>query len=225
MNLNALKEPFKESDIEWRVGQAGSTNGKPWAMVLAYISARAVQDRLDQVIGAENWKVEYRFLDKAVVASLAIKINEEWVAKEDVSEFTEIEPIKGGVSGALKRAASLWGVGRYLYDLTENFAKVVEKGTKDSKYAKTKDGTVFYWIPPSLPVWALPKGAKVTEQTITVTPASSTVPAKVEVISINVPEIKVDIASNNTTSTNIMEVKPRSTFKKPSETKIVSNQW
>ena len=53
-----LAAPFKFSDLEWR---AGATNqDKTKALALAYITSRAVMDRLDEVIGPENWRDEYQ---------------------------------------------------------------------------------------------------------------------------------------------------------------------
>src|SRR4051812_15570275 len=60
MDLSKLKEPFPAEDIEWRIGQAGESNGKVWATCLAYLTSRAVMDRLDEVCGPENWQDEYR---------------------------------------------------------------------------------------------------------------------------------------------------------------------
>ena len=45
---------------------------------------------------------------------------------------TDIEPVKGGLSNAFKRAASMWGIGRYLYDLKNLWVPL-----KDGKYIRT----------------------------------------------------------------------------------------
>ena len=56
--FSELCKPFEQSDIEWR---AGATNqDKTRALALAYITSRAVMDRLDEVIGPENWRDEYK---------------------------------------------------------------------------------------------------------------------------------------------------------------------
>ena len=47
--LDRLRDPFAPGDIEWRVQTAGEKNGKPWARVLAYVTNRAIMDRLDEV--------------------------------------------------------------------------------------------------------------------------------------------------------------------------------
>lgn len=162
MNLKDLELPFPEDCIEWRILQSGKTGDKFWGMAAAYVSARAVMDRLDLVCGKENWKSEYypMFADgisPGIICNLSIRVSDEWITKQDGSEQSDNDPFKGGISGALKRAAVHWGIGRYLYDLEQGFVTIVEKGTKGAKMGQTKDKDRFYWIPPKLPEWALPK--------------------------------------------------------------------
>ncbi|QEJ60418.1 hypothetical protein FYA01_23630 [Salmonella enterica subsp. enterica serovar Bredeney] len=55
MSHSALK------NIEWRIQQSGKTrDGKVWAMVLAYVTNRAIMKRLDDVCGKAGWRNEYR---------------------------------------------------------------------------------------------------------------------------------------------------------------------
>lgn len=158
MNLAKLKDPFPATDVEWRIQQSGVKDGKVWAMCLAYITSRAVMDRLDEVCGPENWRNEYQAAPQGgVMCGLSIKMTDGWVTKWDGAENTDIEGVKGGLSGAMKRAAVQWGIGRYLYDLDAGWAQVREKGMYS---AKTKDGTWFKWDPPLLPAWAQPNGHK-----------------------------------------------------------------
>lgn len=157
MDLSKLKTQFKEEEIEWRIDQCGSKDGRIWGRCLAYISARAIMDRLDEVCGPENWKPNYQFVgEKGVMCHLAIKIAGEWVTKEDGAEQTEFEAFKGGISSALKRAGNVWGMGRYLYGLEAGFIEIVDRSTSGARYGKTKEGQAFYWLPPKLPGWALP---------------------------------------------------------------------
>ena len=162
MDLSKLKEPFPAEDIEWRLQSAGkSKSGSIYAICLAYVTNRAICNRLDEVVGPENWKNEFASgPNGGILCGLSIKIGDEWVTKWDGAENTNIEPVKGGLSGAMKRAASTgWGIGRYLYYLEEGFAKVLPEGSKDGSYGKTKDGTEFRWESPTLPDWALPGGS------------------------------------------------------------------
>ena len=160
MDLARLRDPFAPEDIEWRVQTAGEKNGRPWARVLAYVTNRAIMDRLDEVAGVGNWRNEYQAGPAGgVICGLSIRVprpdgGAEWVTKWDGAENSDVEPVKGGLSNAMKRAAVQWGIGRYLYDLEEGWAPVTEHGRFS---AKTKDGKWFKWDPPELPTWAVPR--------------------------------------------------------------------
>lgn len=167
IDLSKLAEPFEESDIEWRVASTGvSSKGNPFALVVAYITARAIQRRLDEVCGPGNWKNEPMTVHElrtgpiAFQVGISIRVDGEWITKYDVSDPTDIEAVKGGFSGAMKRAGAQWGIGRYLYLLEETYAEVSEEFKKGWGKAKTPDnkgGVYFWWQPPKLPGWALPK--------------------------------------------------------------------
>jgi len=160
--FNKLKEPFHPNDLDWRIGNCGfQKDGKPWAMCLAYVTARSVMERLDDAVGPGNWSDTYQFIgDKGVMCSLSIKIGNEWIVKSNGSDETDIEAFKGSISRAFVRAASNWGVGRYLYQLTDNWA-IFTENKKDYgntiKDKKTGKEEYHYWKPPQLPDWALPK--------------------------------------------------------------------
>lgn len=173
-----LTEPFPPGDIEWRISRSGmGRNGKPWARVLAYITARAIATRLDEVVGPENWcntPQEVKELRPGVFSiqvGISIRFGDSWITKYDVSDPTQVEPVKGGFSGAMKRAGAQWGIGRYLYHMTEAFADVITPEqysslTEDQKYdycegklaqkRDSDDPVYYYWKPKSLPAWALP---------------------------------------------------------------------
>lgn len=165
IDLKRLSEPFPQGDIEWRVSRAGTGSKGVWCQVLAYITARAISTRLDDVCGPENWcntpqsVTEIKVGVYSIQVGISIRSGDEWVTKYDVSEATNIEPAKGGFSGAMKRAGAVWGIGRYLYHLSETFAEVSEKGGKGWEYARLPEkqgGGTYYWKPPQLPAWALP---------------------------------------------------------------------
>lgn len=158
MELEKLKEPFSFFDVEWRIQSSGVKDGKPWARCLAYITNRAIMDRLDGVCGIGNWKNDYKDAPSGgILCGISIRIGDEWVAKWDGAEQTSIEKVKGGLSGSMKRAGVQWGIGRYLYGLDAGFAKISADGTHSDK---GKDGKYFYWTPPPLPDWALPEGER-----------------------------------------------------------------
>jgi len=155
IDLTKLREVFPSDDIEWRVQSSGKKkNGELWAKVLAYITNRAIMDRLDKVCGPENWKNDFISAPNGgTLCGLSIKVNGEWITKWDGAENTDIESVKGGLSNAMKRAGVQWGIGRYLYNLTTGWADINPSGTHNDKL---KDGTWFKWNPPKLPGWALP---------------------------------------------------------------------
>ena len=165
MNLNNLRKPFKEADLEWRVGRSGSGNKGLWAKVLVYVTNRAIQDRLDEVVGPENWENEFsKGPEGGVICGIGIRVKTpegvHHVWKYDGAENSEIESIKGGLSNSMKRAAVQWGIGRYLYGIPESWAEITEHG----KYsAKLKDGTWFKWNPPKLNASNLPEETKAPE--------------------------------------------------------------
>ena len=159
--LRLLSRPFAPIDIEWRIQQAGFSQRGPWARVLAYVTNRAIMNRLDEIVGPSYWKNEYTQLsDHSMLCGISIKvindIEDEWITKWDGADNTQIEATKGGLSNAMKRAAVQWGIGRYLYQLDENWAKFSEHG-HFTWYCKEKRQS-FKWDAPALPDWALPKG-------------------------------------------------------------------
>ncbi len=160
----ALAAPFDPQDIEWRVQQAGGFDKKPWAMVLAYVTNRAIMERLDEVVGIANWRNEYQPApDGGIMCGLSIRIGDDWVTKWDGAENTQVEAVKGGLSNAMKRAAVQWGIGRYLYKLESNFVSLAPVKPSDmtgwSHHYEKKTNSRHYWKIPVLPEWALPKEA------------------------------------------------------------------
>lgn len=164
MKLEKLKDCFPAEDIEWRVQRSGKTGKGYWAVVLAYVTNRAIQQRLDDVCGPENWKNEFASAPNGgVICGISIKCGNEWVTKWDGADNTAVEAVKGGLSNSMKRAAVQWGIGRYLYKLDSTFAQITENGKYKDKCKD--DGGYFSWDPPQLPEWALPSDEE-TEQLI-----------------------------------------------------------
>lgn len=115
-----LRQPFEAHDVKWRAQQSGFTGqGKPYMMMIPYIDARAIQRRFDDVMGISGWKDELQPIDNGFLCGISLKLDGEWITKWDGSSNSNIEPIKGGISGAKKRAAAEWGVGQYLYNMKD----------------------------------------------------------------------------------------------------------
>jgi hypothetical protein len=149
MNLQDLHAPYPAAEIEWRVG---STNGdKSSGLALAYLTARHVMERLDQVCGPENWQDRYEFHGARTVCYLSIRIGDEWVTKADGAGDSDVEAEKGAISDALKRAAVKWGIGRYLYDLGNIWVDLQPAGRsykiKADQYAKLETALVKQFGP------------------------------------------------------------------------------
>jgi hypothetical protein len=98
------------------------TKGRPGrgGRTFDYVTARQVQDRLDAVVGPENWATSYEVIDlggPAIECTLTLF----GISKADVGysnapeKDDETEPLKAAYSDAFKRAAVAWGVGRFLY--------------------------------------------------------------------------------------------------------------
>ena len=151
--LNKLRIPFPEEDIEWRVQQQGLSNGLPWALVLAYVTNRAIMDRLDDIIGPENWTNDFsQSPNGGVLCTLRIRVEDSWIHKTDGADNTEVERVKGGLSNSMKRAGVQWGIGRYLYKLPTTFAEFSGNG----RFKTRIEGQPYKWNPPRLDEEFLP---------------------------------------------------------------------
>ena len=140
---NKLECPFPPGAVSWRIGRK-SKDGKS-AMLLAYIDARDVMERLDRACGFENWQCRYTLAaDGLIICEIGIRIGNEWVWRANGAGDTHVEAEKGKCSDAFKRAAVLWGVGRYLYGLPSPRVSIDQY----DKWAQD----------PALPDWATPKG-------------------------------------------------------------------
>lgn len=155
-----LRRPFKADEIEWRVQSAGrKKDGSVWARIVPYVTNRAIMDRLDETFGIDGWKSEFRdWHGVGAVCRLSYKIGDEWLYHEDGANLTEIEPVKGGISNAMKRAAVHLGIGRYLYNLGEYWADVKENGSERASFKDGQNRVRFRYDVPQLPTWALPPG-------------------------------------------------------------------
>lgn len=164
--MEALAKPLELNEIEWRVQSATGDQQQGYrVLVLPYVTSRAVMNRLDEVVGP-HWKDHYEPVlvqtqaNPAIRCTLSLKIGDEWVSREDAAELSAIEPIKGGYSGALKRAGSKWKIGRYLYDLPQFWVPVKARGEHyvGGNFSINKKNVFIrgYFDTPKLPSWALP---------------------------------------------------------------------
>lgn len=85
-----------------------------------YVTARTVMNRLDAVVGPENWRDSYVPLQNGILCTLAIRLPDgEWVDKSDAGGHAgmndEGDDEKSAFTDAFKRAAVKWGIGRIFY--------------------------------------------------------------------------------------------------------------
>lgn len=139
----ALLAPFPADMVGWKAQATTKDNSR--AMAVAYIDARCVMDRLDEVVGPENWSDSYNVLGdqtgsfgKEVVVECRLTVL--GVTKCDVGVG---EDGKSAYSDAFKRAGVKCGIGRYLYSLDKQWV---------AYDAKTKQLSAQ----PQLPAWAIP---------------------------------------------------------------------
>ncbi|HEX4613280.1 MAG TPA: Rad52/Rad22 family DNA repair protein [Urbifossiella sp.] len=141
---DALSAPFEPRAVKFKPQMV--KNNK--ALAIAYIDVRRIQDRLDEVLGVENWQDDYEILpDGSVTCKLRLSLGGQWITKMDVGSPSEQpdggDRLKAAFSDALKRAAVKFGIGRYLYRLPAQWVD----------YDPAKKQIVR---PPQLPAFAVP---------------------------------------------------------------------
>lgn len=140
----ALAKPFAPEDLEWRL--QNTTEEKMRGLAVPYVTNRAIQNRLDEVCGPENWYNDFKpwhsnGKKEAQLCGIAIYFEGRgFITKWDGAEDSDIESVKGGLSDSMKRAAVQWGIGRVLYDLNTVWVEIEKRGRsfviKDSERAR-----------------------------------------------------------------------------------------
>ena len=154
-----LAEPFDPSEIKWRVTHTNRDGSR--GAVIPFADPRAYTDRLNQIFTPTGWTRSYEVStvssvtrmkrDKLiptgkVLVTCTLTITglgchsgsgEEWADEENAMTAAEAQ--------AFKRSASCFGLGRYLYNLSEMWVPLDEH-RRPIEY-------------PMLPEWALPKSA------------------------------------------------------------------
>ena len=142
-----LAMPFAPEDLEWRLQI--TMEEKLRGMAMPYVTNRAIQNRLDDVVGPENWYNDFKpwhSIGKKESQICGISIYFEgrgFVTKWDGAEDSDIEPVKGGLSDSMKRAAYQWGIGRILYNMDTVWVEIEKRNKgyaiKDSERSKLDD--------------------------------------------------------------------------------------
>ena len=126
-----LAMPFAPEDLEWRLQKV--VEARELGIAVPYVTNRAIMSRLDDVVGPENWYNEFKpwhgdGKKEAQLCGISIRYGDGFITKWDGAENSDIEPVKGGLSDSMKRAAVQWGIGRVLYNMDVVFVDVEKRG-------------------------------------------------------------------------------------------------
>ncbi len=161
--VNELTQPF-DPDLIYFKPQA-INKAKDKAIAAAYADPRAYSDRLNEVVGPDGWSCYYRiktidpiagpdpkdyknkFIYKGKVLVVATITIRDLGQNSGTGESDAIDEnaITSAEAQAFKRAATRFGLGRYLYDLPKN------------QWVAYDDSSRRITEPPQLPDWAIPK--------------------------------------------------------------------
>lgn len=141
MNLDILNKPIQYDEIDWKfiTTTTKSTQFAP------YVKARVVMQRFDDQFGAMNWSPVYREINNGFICRISVRYfdsdSNQWVeiSKEDGASKTDYEAEKGGISNALKRTATVFGLGRDLYYYPKVYIAGEHKRLPDWSFEKLKD--------------------------------------------------------------------------------------
>ena len=111
-----LRTPVPAEEVRWKAQVVDKEKGR--AMMVAYVDARWVSEKLDEATGGD-WEFRYELLelvgDSVVVKGVLTVCG---VTREDVGQYhggQDSDSFKAAVSDALKRSAVLFGVGASVY--------------------------------------------------------------------------------------------------------------
>ena len=135
-DLLELGEPFDPETVKFLPGR--TTKDQRRGIALPFCDRIDVMRRLDETVGPGNWTTSVAVEsvpcrdDKGVerpgfyaITQLSVRCVQGWIGKCDSSD---VEPdVKSATTGAFKRAATLWGIGRYLAEFPEVWVDLEDK--------------------------------------------------------------------------------------------------
>jgi hypothetical protein len=131
-----LAAPFRADQVRCRPGALSGDKAK--ALAIFYVNPKTIQQRLDDVLGVDGWADECEVLpDGCVVCRLTVWFGDRAVTRCDVGAPSKQpdagDRLKAAFSGALKRAALKFGVGRYLDGVPQQWAELDGSGKRFKK--------------------------------------------------------------------------------------------
>lgn len=136
---------------KWKVQTA--KNNK--CVMVAYVDARDVADRLDDVFGFDGWSDMYsepyqittnefgkQKTKSYVKCTITVHGEKRDIHKEDIGSESATENVKGAYSDAFKRAAVKLGIGRGLYSMPT--IMITETKEYNNKVHPAKGGKILW---------------------------------------------------------------------------------
>ncbi|HDR8481913.1 hypothetical protein IRV17_28440 [Bacillus cereus] len=149
--MESLQAEFPFEQLGWKITHTFESQGRFFAYVAPFVDARSIQDRFDEVFGIDKWQVSYeKWGEKATKCTISVFLNERWISKEDGSEESDYSSVKGGFSNSLKRAAVLWGVGRYLYNIKPRKVELTASSNGPNSIYVSYQKKGYYFTPPTM---------------------------------------------------------------------------
>ena len=113
--FTALKAPFPPELLRKKTKKPKEGP----AITLTYVDAHVVQDRLDEVLGPENWELGLQPWGTDLIGTMTITLPDGTkLSKSDAAGRPkmgdQVDEPKGAATHVLRRCAMLFGVGRYL---------------------------------------------------------------------------------------------------------------
>ena len=135
-----LAAPLKESDVSWVVVATSNKNTPQMTELWApYLEADPIIDRLDQVVGPSGWGLDIEAVgDRAAICRLTILGVMKAGAGQIAADQKTDQPFKAAATDALKRAAVLFGIGRYLHKVQNEWRKPTADGARPKRGAAPK---------------------------------------------------------------------------------------
>lgn len=122
---------MKPEEIQCRVSIV-KPNG---IALLLYKDQMVVQNILDETVGPMNWRDSYQQIGSSLFCTIEIydEKKKEWVGKTSNGAESNTDALKGLATDAMKRAATLWGIGRELYSAPFIWVDAAKTVIKDNK--------------------------------------------------------------------------------------------
>src|SRR3990167_10981429 len=138
-----LAAPFKEADVSWIVVATANKNTPQMTELWApYLEADPIIDRLDQVLGPDGWSLDIEAVgDRAAICRLTILGVTKAGAGQIAADQKTDQPFKAAATDALKRAAVLFGIGRYLHKVQNEWRKPNAEGSRPRAPKKAEPPT------------------------------------------------------------------------------------